>query len=952
MGLGQRISTCFFLFILVVGLGVPNPGFFGTAYAASDNVTNSDEPLVGEQELDAPCSPNELGKNEEDLEDGLGDEGVVDDSRGAKNAEVAEPKSFEHVVVPDEAYSVPVPLPESSRVVEDGVYTISSALDHDKVLDIAGASDANGAAVDAWSNAYFSHQKFRVTYVDGYYQIESMKSGKLLDVAGGASEEGTVVDQWESNGGDNQKWIIVSNPDGSFSIVSKCNGLYLDLSGGSVFDGVQAVVWQQNGGLNQSFSFSSAQTLADGVYEISSSINGDIVLDVAWASYDNGARIDGWTSAKRQWQKFQITYHDGYYSIASVNSGKNLDVEGGSWSNGTHVVQWDKSGESNQLWSLLSNGDGSYTLVSKANALALDLEGGVAVDGVNAIVWERTGAPNQSFRFSETPIVEDGVYSIGVALNSSKCLDVFDRSFESGSPVGVWDNGKSSNQKFSFSYGGNGCYSIAAVHSMMFVGVQDRSQGSAIVQYGDDSSPATRWRIEPAGNGSYKIVSDYSGMCIDIPWANASNGVKADAWGDNGGSNQRFILSECQVLESGCYYIQSFMDQSLVLDVPNDSQDDLAQISLWSIGNGQKPWQKFNVEYIDDEYFTVQSVSSRKFLDVEGGGVATPGCRVIQYGYNGGSNQQWCAVPKGGDSYAFISKSSGLVLDVVDSVCANGALLDVWEPNGQANQRFSLKPASVSSSYIPLGMTLDQMTQWQFDGNPYIQDYDWWFLRNQLNPQSFSAGSDEYYQFADLRVCTGLSSQQIDAYIRTNGVGGQLDGMGYAFVQAAQYYGLNEAYFVCHTVLESGWGKSTLASGYYYDGVSDIWDNQGSRLIEGGKYPAGYYYNFFGIGAFDYDPITCGRAAAIRNGWSSKENAVYGAAQWIASNYVYNTSYIQPTLYDMKWDTNRSSSSQKYGWHQYATDPGWATKIARLMASCYSLNGAIPEITYRIPQYL
>ena len=936
--------------MLIVSLGIPIQALSKEAYADTNEEAEAIE--GGSQALGetGPFSEPEASNNPS--EDVTGGE-VNEDSREVGGSEFSDTENdnADVLTIGEDENDSPV-LPQSEQVIEDGVYTITSSLDQSKALDVVGASETNGAQIDVWTNSFFAHQKFRVEYVDGYYQIKSLKSAKLLDVAGGSDAEGTSVGQWESNGGDNQKWIIVPNSDGSFSIVSKCNGLYLDLEGGSISDGVRAIVWSSNGGLNQSFFFSNAQTLTDGVYAVASSLDANIVLDVSWASYENGARVNGWSNAKRQWQKFQFTYHDGYYSIKSVNSGKNLDVEGGSWGNGTHVVQWDETDAANQLWSLSASEGGAYALVSKCNGLALDLEGGVAADGTNAIVWERNGGSNQSFLLLEAAVIENGYYSIETILNPFKCLDVFDRSCEAGSPIGVWTGTKSSNQKFSIVYCGEGQYTISAIHSMKPIGVQTANQESPIVQYENDTSSATRWRIEPAGNGSYRFESVYSGMCIDIPWANASDGVQVDTWGNNGGANQKFFLSECQVLESGCYYIQSAMNQSLVLDVPNDSQENSTQIGLWDVGNGQKPWQKFIIDYGNSEYFTIQSLSSRKYLDVEGGGVSTSGCRVIQYDYNGGDNQQWTAIPEGNDSYVFKSKSSGLVLDVAWADASNGALIDVWEYNGQLNQKFSLSRASASFSYVPLGMTLDQMTQWQFSGNPYIQNYDWWSIRAQLDPSSYAAGSNEYYQFADLRVYTGLNAQQIDAYIKTNGSGGQLEGMGYSFVQAAQRYGLNEAYFVCHTVLESGWGKSNLASGYYYDGVSDIWDNEGSRLIEGGKYPAGYYYNFFGIGAYDYDPITCGRAAAIRNGWSSRENAVYGAAQWIASYYINNSSFIQPTLYDMKWDTNRSSSTQAYGWHQYATDPGWATKIARLMADCYSRNGVIPEITYRIPQYL
>ena len=181
-----------------------------------------------------------------------------------------------------------------------------------------------------------------------------------------------------------------------------------------------------------------------------------------------------------------------------------------------------------------------------------------------------------------------------------------------------------------------------------------------------------------------------------------------------------------------------------------------------------------------------------------------------------------------------------------------------------------------------------------------------------------------------------------------------LSGKGSVFASAAKSAGLNEAYLVAHTCLESGWGKSRLARGEYYNGEGYWYTGKdGNRYwaaLPG--YPAGTYYNLFGIGAYDSDPHKFGVEASIKNGWNSVDSAIYGAAEWIARNYVYAVSYAQPTLYDMKWDVARSNATKKYGWHQYATDVQWAKKIGRLIGSCYSTAGvSSPDVRYLVPQY-
>lgn len=219
-------------------------------------------------------------------------------------------------------------------------------------------------------------------------------------------------------------------------------------------------------------------------------------------------------------------------------------------------------------------------------------------------------------------------------------------------------------------------------------------------------------------------------------------------------------------------------------------------------------------------------------------------------------------------------------------------------------------------------------------------------LRHAIDTSGASPDSADYYQFADLRSSTAMTPEQIDAFLASTALGrrGNLTGLGSLFVEAAHEAGINEAYLVAHAVLESGWGTSQLAQGYYYDGTTDI---------GGATYPAGTYYNFYGIGAVDSSPLSGGRAMAIKNGWNSRTKAIKGAAAWIAKNYVYRADAYggQPTLYAMKWDYARASATRMHGWHQYASDEQWPVKIAKLMDTCYSYTGTVPHLSFIVPVY-
>lgn len=234
--------------------------------------------------------------------------------------------------------------------------------------------------------------------------------------------------------------------------------------------------------------------------------------------------------------------------------------------------------------------------------------------------------------------------------------------------------------------------------------------------------------------------------------------------------------------------------------------------------------------------------------------------------------------------------------------------------------------ASGTSNIVSLNITLSQMIQMCME-NDNRYDHSYAQFQSALDPNTCNLTV-----FADLRTSSGLSAAQIDAYIDStaNGRAGMLHGQGAAFIEAEATYHVNAVYLVAHAILETGWGTSTLARGQVHQGVT--------------------YYNFFGIGAFDGVAESAGLSMAVKQGWTSPRAAVLGGAEWIAKNYIYRSTYAQPTLYAMKWDYARANAEGSC-WHQYCTGVSWQDEIGRLMDQAYARIGVEPTYNYIIPQY-
>ena len=130
--------------------------------------------------------------------------------------------------------------------IEEGTYTIQTALSTNKVLDISGGSVDNSANVQIYDKNGTTAQNFVVKKLaDHEYQITCENSGKALDVAGGSSSAGTNVWQYSKNNSNAQSWRFIDAGNGYYYIVSKL-GTVLDVSGASTANGANVQTYTLN----------------------------------------------------------------------------------------------------------------------------------------------------------------------------------------------------------------------------------------------------------------------------------------------------------------------------------------------------------------------------------------------------------------------------------------------------------------------------------------------------------------------------------------------------------------------------------------------------------------------------------------------------------------------------------------------------------------------------------
>lgn len=173
-----------------------------------------------------------------------------------------------------------------------------------------------------------------------------------------------------------------------------------------------------------------------------------------------------------------------------------------------------------------------------------------------------------------------------------------------------------------------------------------------------------------------------------------------------------------------------------------------------------------------------------------------------------------------------------------------------------------------------------------------------------MDSSEFIDNDKQKYQFLDLSKYQGIDKNRIKRILFDRPV---LLEHTDDFLNAAKAKHVNEVYLISHALLETGSAKSELSKGVEIDGKK--------------------YYNFYGVGALDSDPVKTGAEYAKKHGWDTPQKAIYGGADFIHKHFLSHED--QDTLYSMRWNPKNP------GEHQYATDIKWAESNASIIADFY-----------------
>ncbi len=460
------------------------------------------------------------------------------------------------------------PVSESEDFGFEGWYEISPVADSSLCVDIFNASSDNGAKSLLYNKNSNLNQLFKLEYQNGFYRLISASSGKALELKDGSVIPGVPAQQKTISDSMSQKWKITKNQDGSYSFVCAANGLML----GSAEVGSDVALSGRDGGAGENTSFcltKRTDLLKEGIFKIAYGKDQGKVVDI-----DNASRADGAnaliygsnSNLNQKWKVKLVSGMENAYTFESLCSGKYLSVSG------SNVVQSSfGDGSREQMWMPVDIDAGAVVLQNVATGKVLDVEGGSGSNGTNVQVYERNNSSAQKFVFEPTELVKTATYIFRSGANYGQVIDLNNASTQDGATITTWASNNGGNQKWNLSGNGDGTYRIsnAANGKVLDVSGGTVSDGARVVQYSWHNGLNQKWYVVYDRDGGFVFESAQNrDVVLAVGSPSPSDGASIRVEEKTGAANQRFCLEQT------------------VYTPPMPSDRQAMQNKIWGYGSG------------------------------------------------------------------------------------------------------------------------------------------------------------------------------------------------------------------------------------------------------------------------------------------------------------------------------------------------------------------------------
>lgn len=411
--------------------------------------------------------------------------------------------------------------------------------------------------------------------------------------------------------------------------------------------GVTEIALEQGQGVydfnsGQYFTFGVANRLTAGIYRLAVAHS---MKCLAISGSFNGANVEqescAFSAKEQQWQL--ETVGSDIYKLRNLNTGKIMEVDGGSTSNGRNVEQNEDRNAAYQQWRFILQEDGTYQMVAVHSNKCAGITYGSLSNGANLEQGDCTTTANYRMLVLPLRTAPAGLYTL-TALHSGQCVEVAGAGLTVGVTLQQGDESGGNYQQWRLISQGDGTYQLAAGHSNKCVEVTDEggTDGGTLRQATCSTALYQRFRLFPAAlavQSHYRLQAIHSDQCLTVAGATLSNGSKVET-------------ATCNLT---------------------------ATAQLWRLAA------------LGNSYYKLINRNSNRLLEVASGSSAT-GAALQQWDDNDGGHQQWKLTPQVDGSYLLAALHSGQCIDAGAAMRTPGAPVTQAPCTTVIEQRFILTP--------------------------------------------------------------------------------------------------------------------------------------------------------------------------------------------------------------------------------------------------------------------
>lgn len=460
----------------------------------------------------------------------------------------------------------------------------------------------------------------------GAYRIINTKNGYSLATEAYNSESNVVIAEYKDSR--KQLWYIYEKGDGRYMFRSMgSSGCVIDVYGGLTEPLTNVWLYNSNGSAAQQFSID---------------------------------KLSGLNSMT------PVNLGTDFYAKINASEGMNLSLSD------TNVVIYSDSSADAQLWKFVRQADGSYKIINKKNGKLLDVYWATGTSNANVQVYDDTDSTAHKWFIYEL----NGQYVFRPACSNTCVLDVACNGTADMTNVQTYVFNGEDSQLFDIvevketlvpvDLGADFYAKITATS-----GKNLSLSGENVIIYGASSAPAQVWRFARNTDGSYRIINQKTGYCLDVYGASGAAKTNVQIYQGNDSAAQKWFIYKV----GDKYKLRPACSDTCVLDVEGNGSADMTNVQIYT--SNESDAQKFSINVVE-KYFDAVSPADvgtnfyAKLSSELGKNLSLSGDDVILYPASDKPAQKWLFKRQADGSYEIVNSKNDKLLTVNGNIGNSG----------------------------------------------------------------------------------------------------------------------------------------------------------------------------------------------------------------------------------------------------------------------------------------